>query len=286
MLRAFAHFYIYIGRVFQYWIQLNKTGQDRLDEGDYQYYRKHLEELVSHCKAVKLTTSETLIRDSLARTTSTFRYLDASQKMGELQRCVEAELKSKFFFFIPPERARYLILLAEDEPSPHIGEEMQRFTPLIQKFRSIVPDLEDAGNCYATGSFTACVYHLMRVCEYGLASLAANLGTDPGVSSWEKLLRKMSNKIAENDATHPEGWEDDRSFYSETATLMINVKNSWRNSVSHIRKHYDEPRARRVFNSVEALMQHLSSRLSEVPLPAASTLADPESAPSASPPNQ
>ena len=31
-----------------------------------------------------------------------------------------------------------------------------------------------AGNCYAAGGHTACVFHCMRVAEYGLRKLAAN----------------------------------------------------------------------------------------------------------------
>lgn len=287
MIRIYAHFYIYIGRVFQYWMQKNSGSPDQLSEDDHKGYRKALGELISHCQIVVLPVSETLIADALNDAKPETSYLAVGTKMGELQRCVDAEIRSRLFFLIPYERSRYLIFVTDDEGDgipPHVGQEIRRFAPVLDKFGSIVLDLEDAGQCFATGSFTACVYHLMRVSEYGLVSLAVNLGADPGVSSWEKLLRKIDIKISEFDKTHPEGWEQDRTFYSEAAALMINVKNSWRNSVSHIRRSYDEQRARRIFNSVEALMQHLASRLSESPLPPTSQLLEPDlEAPSALP---
>lgn len=261
-------------------MQKNSGSLERLSGEDHKDYCKALGDLISHCKVVALPVSETLIVDALNDAKpETSSYYSAGVKMGELQRCVDAEIRSRLFFLIPYERSRYLIFITEegDTNPPHVGREIKRFAPVIGKFGAIIPDLEDAGQCFATGSFTACVYHLMRVCEYGLVSLAIALGADPGVSSWEKLLRKIEIKISEYDKNHPLGWEQDRSFYAEAATLMINVKNSWRNSVSHIRRSYDEPRAQRIFNSTEALMQHLASRLSESPLPPTSLLLDPES---------
>jgi hypothetical protein len=263
---------------------MQKRDAIKLGDLDYGDYRRGLEELIAHCRVVKLSTSEVLIHHALNEALPALTYAETSMKMGELQRCVEAELQSRFFFFIPPHRAEYLVLADTPPglyiaPEVYIGPEIVRFDSILEKFGGALADIEDAGHCYATGSFTACVYHLMRACEYGLVSLAENLGAEAGISSWEKLLKKIGDKIAANDATHPEGWTEDRVFYAEAATLMLNVKNSWRNSVSHVRRTYDEARARRIFNSVEALMQHLATRLAEKPIPPASVLGDPNAEP-------
>ena len=148
--------------------------------------------------------------------------------------------------------------------------------PVIERFPACIYDIEEAGNCFATGCFTATVFHLMRVCELGLTSLANAVNVDPGISSWEKLLRKIREVLDAGSSSHPEGWKENEAFYSEAVSLMYNVKNAWRNSVAHGQKVYDEHRARRIFNAVEGLMAHLSSRLGEVEAPSVIVTAEPE----------
>ena len=282
MMQVYAEEYIHIGRMLQYWMGFNGTGELTVDE--YTDYEENLITLAKHCRRVGLSTSEQLVMMELTEilasqgAAATRRHVDCSRTCAEIDRCVRAELKSKFYFHIPSEQARYFTFTdLEKSPAETImGQELRRFDPVVNKFPSIFTDLEDAGRSYATSSYTASVFHLMRICEWGLVSLASSLGLDSGISSWEKLLTKISAEIGRRDKEKPDGWEDEKRFFSEAATLMQNVKNSWRNSVSHIRKTYDEPRARRIFNTVEALMNHLATRLKETPLPPASLLLDPE----------
>lgn len=42
-------------------------------------------------------------------------------------------------------------------------------------FPSALEDIKEVGNCYATDRNTACVFHCMRVVEYGLRALAKRL---------------------------------------------------------------------------------------------------------------
>jgi hypothetical protein len=265
-------------------VSIGKDGKDpnRIGKSGCIKYKKALAELQGHCEGVDLEVSSRLVKRAIIEAEQFMSYGDVAIKMGELQRCVEAELESKYFFFIPPDQAKYLVLYEIETDGKRgqrtdVGDEIKRFQPCMDAFPSITYDLEQAGKCFATNGFTACVFHLMRVCEYGLASLAQTLNADPGISSWGKLLRKIDTKIEENDKLHPEGWIPDREFYAESATLILNVKNCWRNSVSHIRRTYDEGRARRIFNSVEALMGHLASRLKETPLPSETLLSNPDS---------
>lgn len=230
VIRVYAQSYVHLGRVFQYW--MDRSESEKVSREDRQNLTQALRDVVGCCKSLGLTTSEELIRqantDFFSAEKLELDYFSVSQKIGEFERCVTAELKSRFFFFIPSERARYLVLVDEYIPDDevHVGAEVQRFAQIIDKFKGVTSDIVDAGNCFATGAYTACVYHLMRTCEYGLVSLAEDLGVDPGFGSWEKLLSRISNKIGQLDKKHPEGWKERRDFYSEAATLMQNVKNS------------------------------------------------------------
>jgi len=275
-----AGYFVYVGSVFERWMSRSHTVP--LSGEDYEEYGKVLTHLKANSAKVSLLVFDKLLEGAIDSMTPAVRYCDVALKMGELQRCFLAELDNKLLFLIAPERAKYMVTFETDHsPSPgrviHVGDELLRFEPVYDAFPSIVYDLENAGNCFAIGCFTACVYHLMRVCELGLVSLAQALDIEAGIASWEKLLRRIREVIEEKDANHPPEWEKDRQFYSEVAVLMLNIKNAWRNPASHIRQAYDEPRARRIFNGVESLMGHLGSRLSEKPLPASSGLVNPES---------
>ncbi len=82
------------------------------------------------------------------------------RQVGELVSRFEDELKSHHFFYIPQGRfAHYMQPVA-------FGVEV------TTKFPTASADIEEAGNCYAVGRNTACVFHLMRVMEIGIRALA------------------------------------------------------------------------------------------------------------------
>jgi hypothetical protein len=208
LLKVKAEHYIHIGRVFQYWM----SGNDELilTEENRQRYSDALTQLIEACDLLGLPVSIRLIRNALNEAQPGNYIIRPASKMGELHRCVEAELQSSLYFLVPPNRAPYMAVFEDSDRTQisAVGEELKRFTPVIKAFPSTIYDLEEAGSCYAFGVFTACVFHLMRVCEYGLVSLAESLGEDPGISSWEKLLRKIRDKISDAQATKPTNWKE------------------------------------------------------------------------------
>jgi hypothetical protein len=64
---------------------------------------------------------------------------------------------------IAPEKVQYF-------DQPHLfGEDVS------DQFPSTILDIEEAGKCLAMSRNTSCVFHLMRVMEVGLRTLAATL---------------------------------------------------------------------------------------------------------------
>ncbi len=51
-----------------------------------------------------------------------------------------------------------------------LGEAVQ------ERFPSLATDIDEAGKCFATGRFTATVFHLMRVMEVGVQEFCEALG--------------------------------------------------------------------------------------------------------------
>src|SRR5206468_6948661 len=87
--------------------------------------------------------------------------LDA--KIGSIQSMARNELKNKKFLYVSEELAEYY------DNKSICGSKV------AEKFGKALPDIIEAGNCYALGRPTACVFHLMRVIPYGMAVLAKKL---------------------------------------------------------------------------------------------------------------
>jgi hypothetical protein len=91
------------------------------------------------------------------------------------------ELSAKIVFMIPHGKASYY---QSDEPL--FGNEV------FNAFPSANDDIAEAGTCLALERGTACVMHLMRVSEVGLASLGSELAVskqNDWVPTLEKLIR-------------------------------------------------------------------------------------------------
>ncbi|RGP39054.1 hypothetical protein [Pseudotabrizicola alkalilacus] len=127
-------------------------------------------------------------------------------------------------------------------------------------FPSAEFDISEAAKCRAVGRWTACVMHLMRVLEVGLAALARHY--DVAVdSNWNKTLNEIETRTREvgkrSHGAEAEQWA------AEAATHLRFIKNAWRNQAMHPRQTYDEERAVAIFESARSFMQHLSEKLSE-----------------------
>ena len=65
---------------------------------------------------------------------------------------------------------------------------------VFNNFSSANDDIDEAGKCLALGRGTACVMHLMRVLEVGLAALASALGANKqliGADICRRLIKSL-----------------------------------------------------------------------------------------------
>lgn len=138
--------------------------------------------------------------------------------------------------------------------TPLFGEEVDDAFPTASN------DIIDAGKCRAAGLWTACVMHLMRAIEPGLASLARSLDVIPD-QNWNSALNQIETKLRE--MRKASAGVDGEQWASEAVLQLRAVKNAWRNHAMHGRVRYNEDEAVRIFDSVKYLMQALASRLSE-----------------------
>jgi hypothetical protein len=164
---------------------------------------------------------------------------------------------------------RNRIFLRLEEASEPYYQNPTLFGDLVaRRFPKANYDIQEAGNCHASGCYTACVFHLMRVAEHGLRALAKRVKVPfPktfDLKTWDELIRSIEKeiqKIVQKPKTSQRS--KDLEFYNTAAAQFRYFKDGWRNHVMHTRTSYDEHQAMSVMIHVQEFMQHLATGLKE-----------------------
>jgi hypothetical protein len=132
---------------------------------------------------------------------------------------------------------------------------------VFDKFPSARNDIFEAGTCLALERGTACVMHLMRVCEVGIKVLAAALSVTQQ-NNWGAYLREVDQALAARIRASG-GRSSDEQFYAEARVTLDGVRMAWRNPTMHVENSYSPERAEEILISVRTIMRHLATTLSE-----------------------
>jgi hypothetical protein len=156
------------------------------------------------CQSLKLRVSGMAIRRFLD---SGFRNLerpDSDRAIEEIENRIHDELAGELFFHVPVIDAAYL------QAPKWIGIET------LLQFPSVEWEATEAASCYALERYTACIFHLMRVLEYGLASLASALSVTITNPNWHQILKACEDQIKTLSA-HDPNWRQNEQFYNGVA---------------------------------------------------------------------
>jgi hypothetical protein len=165
-------------------------------------------------------------------------------------------LESLLFLRIPSHRATYY------EDDSIVSDQVKA------SFPTPCSEIRKAGNCFATASYTATVFHCMRSAEIGLRSLAKELEVSfpfpRELADWQNIIENIEGKIKTQAALPKSAKKDeDLKFFSESATHFRYFKDAWRNHVSHAREVYEEGQALIVLNHTREFFEALAKRLTE-----------------------
>lgn len=167
------------------------------------------------------------------------------------------------FAFVPPPNDKYF------QNDNLFGSKVYDIFPEARE------DIEDAGNCFALDLHTACVFHCMRVAEFGMRRLAVTLNAtlkDKGkvipleFGDWNKVITEINNEISDrveaarklaNDSAKDELLKR----YQHAADRIERMKDVWRNDICHTRSRADHLVSRMAFERVRDLMQFLGDTL-------------------------
>lgn len=211
-----------------------------------------LPDLQIACAALGLGLSVKLISRNIEQLSrGIVKMSDWQKAVPEIQSRIRDEMEDRMCMYIPPARAERYDLA---EP---FGEQVS------QSFPSCVFDAREAGNCFASGRFTASVFHLMRVLEGGLVAFASLFPAVPtDKENWHQIIEKIESEIRSMPQVVPkvDSWKEKQEKYSQLASNFMFFKDAWRNYTAHIRGKYTEDESDAIYRNVRSFMQGLASQ--------------------------
>ncbi|MGO9571775.1 MAG: hypothetical protein ACLP5H_29970 [Desulfomonilaceae bacterium] len=174
-------------------------------------------------------------------------------EIGQINLTLIRELKSKKLYTIPAREAQYY-----EKRGTILGEELLSKSPGLGRLRE---DAGEAGNCFALGRYTACVFHLMRIMETLVQEFADILNAtnkdgsplDLKKEKWYRIEAAISRAIKTMD----EG--DLKNKYSVTLDSLSRVRARWRNDTMHPKKTYTENEAEQIIGAVQAFTEDFAT---------------------------
>lgn len=220
---------------------------------EFQKAGQTFRELGTHCVELGLHASAASCNRLVAladRKDALFS--DLESLLQELYGRLDDEMKARWFFCVDADKTSYFL------PSPFGAD-------VATKFSEAMTDIEEAAKCLAMDRGTACVFHLMRVLECALRSLAISLN-DPDLDprrnpSWDAILRKCRAQLALPLAQRSPEWRADDQFFSAVTERLMAVKDAWRNPTMHVEKKYTPEEAEDIWNSTRAFMRQVATKL-------------------------
>jgi len=244
------------------------------------HFKPPSEELAAAWEQVILELTEAATQVGLRRTLERLsRFRPEYHKLGcgeifkeaqELDLAIVADFTDYKFFYLPSDQAKYY--------------EIEDIFNISAQFPTAAVEVRLAGNCYATGNSTACVFHLMRAVEIGAKSLVKLLGAQKYLNEtvtvkgkkqvvkkpvelcdWNKLLIGINQALevkkrgTKTNLAKKEFFE----FCSHAVAQLSNFKDAWRNRVSHSNKIYGAGEARDIMENTRQFLQNLATRVTE-----------------------
>lgn len=241
----------------------NPSASDSINES-IKKLDEIIKEALKWCKRLELTTASQVI-DQIYEDTLVAGWWGREPEPGELseslwlfRKIVRKELSKRLFMYIPLDQAEWY-------------EKKDSFGKLVSDaFPSAIEDIKEAGTCYATGRYTACVFHLMRVAEIGLRALIwdrrIKFKKDTPIEL--KELRELFQGLeqAEKDIqSYPEtkARKAQFEFYHGAMVQLRAFMHLYRHRTMHAREFYSQYRAKEAMESVSKFMEILARKISE-----------------------
>jgi hypothetical protein len=196
-----------------------------------------------HCETIGLTVSAKCAAFMLARLANQDVTVgEWTNLLRQLDHTILWEMQDRSFFYMPPKDSSFY------DQKELFGETVNRKFPKMQF------DIVEAGNCFATGRGTACVFHLMRIMEVGVQELGTALGIVlVSEKNWQVILDEVNKAIKRLPP------KDSKTVaLAQASANLYSVKLACRNEVMHPKDTYTLEEAENLIRQVKLFMNHLA----------------------------
>jgi hypothetical protein len=180
--------------------------------------------------------------------------LDA-QELRHLFRCFRAafmfEVENRRVLMLPTSRDDFY-----DKEGTFLSAEL--LTKLSKL--NLTEDAAEAGNCFALGRYTACVFHLMRIMERVVQHFGqrAKISLDVKKANWDNILKQVK-KMTEIKETDTPKIKKKKLRYQTFYNRLDAVRVAWRNQVMHPKVTYTPEEAKEVLDAVKLFVKDFST---------------------------
>jgi len=254
-----------------------REGNSKLTQEELENVRDELKFIDDQCERIWLKRA----LEKLAHLRNMFVELDQgtlkldneltldrlSWELEGVRNAIYYDLNERLFLYVPAQFAKYHY----DSLSVYGKRELYG-KEVVENFPNAVKEMRAAGNCYATGNNTACVFHLMRATEYGLRAVfkrykvtySRKPKTPVEFLQWGEIISAIQGKIDGLEKTKKtKRRDDDIEFLRGVAVQFKYFKDKWRNNVMHSREFYEVEDATKTMRQVQDFMEHLAARVKE-----------------------
>jgi hypothetical protein len=185
-----------------------------------------------------------------------------------LRRQIEVQIQGEAFFHYRREDARLLV------------QSEKEWEPILAAFPSIKPEFTAGIDCFAIGHNTACIFHMMRMAEFGLRIMARERGIHSvrgnkpiEYAMWGEVIGAVQKaiddlRVAKGNKSpltvkKRQNREIAVAFYSGIIGDMQALLALYRDRTMHFRASYDKGEAYSAMRRVEEMMTLMASKLSE-----------------------
>jgi len=203
---------------------------------------KTFKRVKEQCEAIGLQFSALCVKEFLRSVKGDLSSKRLLQAIIETENTIRREMDGVSFFYMPYDQTKYY------DRSDLFGKKINTRFPKVQF------DMVEAGNCFAMGRGTACVFHLMRIMEVGVQEFGIALGvTLAGQKNWHNILEEVNKAIKALPSKGPKTVE-----LSQASANLYSVKLAWRNEVMHPNDKYTLEEAKNLIGQVSLFMKQLA----------------------------
>jgi len=247
VLQLFAHpFYVMICRVWTYTAELKEAisrKQDGLSETNKAHARETLKLVAEFGERFKMTRTLGCVYGAMNHVAAA-----SPEKMLWVMEHLEVEVKLDFtdmtLMHFPSERVEYFDEWRKNRKLGGLfdGDEPSVPKRVSTRFPEAIPAIAGAGTSYAVEDFDGCVFHLLRVLEYGLRKLARQLSVpctmkkgSLELQTWGFVINQIEEAVKKMPTAKTTREAKKLEYFNHAASQFSFVKDAWRDVFFHSR---------------------------------------------------